>query len=419
MDALIVGRVIAGIGGGGMYLGNLNLITLNTSLRERSIYMGGIGIVWGAGTILGPVVGGSFADSGATWRWSFYINLVIFALMIPAMILIPSYQPQPDVPTLTKLKQLDWVGALLNAGLYVSFVIALTFSGTTWAWRDGRTIGTFVACFVVLILFSIQQYFSIFTTPTNRLFPISFLKSRTMVLLYIASAAAGTALFIPVYFIPLYFQFSRGDSGLQAAVRLLPFICVDITFVMGQGILMPLVQYYFPFYILSGIFALIGGALMYTVTSTTSPAAIYGFTVLIAIGAGIGSQAAYSIAPAKVHPSKIPDSIGFINVAQIGGIVLALSISGAVFQNTAFGSLTNVLAGMGFSEQDVRSAIAGSKSSVFESVSEEVRGRAIEAIVQAMGKTYMLVVVAGAVALVSAVLMRKERLFMEKSTRGA
>lgn len=99
--------------------------------------------------------------------------------------------------------------------------------------------------------------------------------------------------------------------------------------------------------------------------------------------------------------------------------MLALSISGAVFQNTAFGSLTKVLAGMGFSEQDVRSAIAGSKSAVFESVSEEVRGRAIEAIVQAMGKTYMLVVVAGAVALLSAVLMRRERLFMEMSAGGA
>jgi MFS family permease len=419
MDALIVGRVIAGIGGGGLYLGNLNLITLNTSLKERSVYMGGVGIVWGAGTILGPVVGGSFADSRATWRWSFYINLVIFALMIPAMILIPSYQPQPGVPTFTKFKQLDWIGALLNAGLYVSFILALTFGGTTWAWGGGRTIGTFVACFIILILFSLQQYFSILTTPTNRLFPLDFLKSRTMVLLYIASAAAGAALFVPVYFIPLYFQFSRGDSGLQAAVRLLPFICVDITFIMGQGILMPLVQYYFPFYVVSGVFTVIGGALMYTVTPATSTSAIYGFTVLIAIGAGIGSQAAYSITPVKVHSSKISDSIGFINVAQIGGIVLALSISGAVFQNTAFGSLTKILAGMGFSEQDVRSAIAGSQSAVFESVSEEVRGSVIEAIVQAIGKTYMLVVVAGAVALVSAVLMKRERLVMEMNTGGA
>ncbi len=158
---------------------------------------------------------------------------------------------------------------------------------------------------------------------------------------------------------------------------------------------------------------------MYTVTASTSASAIYGFTVLIAMGAGIGSQAAYSIAPVKVHPSKISDSIGFINVAQIGGVVLALSISGAVFQNTAFGSLTKVLAGLGFNEQDIRSAVAGSKSAVFERMSVEVRSRATEAIVQAIGKTYTLVVVAGAVALVSAVLMKRERLSMEMSTGGA
>ena len=47
MNALIVGRVIAGVGGAGMYLGNLNLISINTSMRERSVYMGGVGIVWG------------------------------------------------------------------------------------------------------------------------------------------------------------------------------------------------------------------------------------------------------------------------------------------------------------------------------------------------------------------------------------
>lgn len=69
MNALIVGRVIAGMGGAGMYLGLLNLISINTTIRERPAYMGGIGVVWGTGTILGPVIGGAFADSSATWRW--------------------------------------------------------------------------------------------------------------------------------------------------------------------------------------------------------------------------------------------------------------------------------------------------------------------------------------------------------------
>jgi hypothetical protein len=86
---------------------------------------------------------------------------------------------------------------------------------------------------------------------------------------------------------------------------------------------------------------------MYTVTSATSTSAIYGFTVLIAIGAGIGSQVAYSITPVKVYSSKISDSIGFINVAQIGGTVLALSISGAVFQKTAFRAFDEGFGGNG------------------------------------------------------------------------
>ena len=69
MNALIIGRVIAGVGGAGMYLGLLNLIAINTTARERPAYMGGTGVVWGTGTILGPVIGGAFADSSATWRW--------------------------------------------------------------------------------------------------------------------------------------------------------------------------------------------------------------------------------------------------------------------------------------------------------------------------------------------------------------
>lgn len=47
----------------------LNLIAVNTNTQERSLYIGVSGMVWGAGCILGPVIGGSFADSSATWRW--------------------------------------------------------------------------------------------------------------------------------------------------------------------------------------------------------------------------------------------------------------------------------------------------------------------------------------------------------------
>jgi MFS family permease len=52
-----------------MYLGVLNLLAVNTSIHERPMYMGLTGLIWGSGCILGPVIGGGFSDSSATWRW--------------------------------------------------------------------------------------------------------------------------------------------------------------------------------------------------------------------------------------------------------------------------------------------------------------------------------------------------------------
>jgi MFS family permease len=49
-------------GGAGMYLGVLNYVAVYTTIRERPLYTAAIGILWGTGTILGPVVGGAFVS---------------------------------------------------------------------------------------------------------------------------------------------------------------------------------------------------------------------------------------------------------------------------------------------------------------------------------------------------------------------
>lgn len=71
MDALIVGRAICGFGGAGMYCGVLTFLSVTTTEHERPMYVGLTGVTWGMGTVLGPIIGGAFADSSATWRWSF------------------------------------------------------------------------------------------------------------------------------------------------------------------------------------------------------------------------------------------------------------------------------------------------------------------------------------------------------------
>lgn len=56
MEALIVGRAIAGIGGSGMYSGTLTYVSVLTEEKEKPAYLAGSTVVWGIGSVLGPVV---------------------------------------------------------------------------------------------------------------------------------------------------------------------------------------------------------------------------------------------------------------------------------------------------------------------------------------------------------------------------
>ncbi|RSM05356.1 hypothetical protein CEP52_006309 [Fusarium oligoseptatum] len=225
MGAMIVGRVWAGAGGAGMYLGTLNLVSSTASPREAAFYIAFEGFVYGGGCILGPVVGGLLSDSAATWRWAFYLNLVIFAVTSPIYLFaLPSLPQQPGTTFVEKLKKLDWLGITLNTGIYVCFVLAFTFGGPEWAWDDGRFITCVVLFVIFVVAFAITQYYTVFTNKIDRLFPCDFLANPQMIILYIAIACGGAGLFVAVYYIPLYFLFVHGDSGTEAAVRLLPFI---------------------------------------------------------------------------------------------------------------------------------------------------------------------------------------------------
>lgn len=336
------------------------------------------------------------------------------------LFVLKGFQPQPNTPFGEKLKHIDWLGVVLNAAVYIFYVIPFTFGGASWAWNNGRTIALIVIFGVVLILFVLQQATAFLTTTTRRLFPVDFLKSRTLVALYVATSAAATGLFITIYYIPLYFSFARGDSGIESAVRLLPFICVVIFACLLNGALMPKYGFYLPWYIVSGVFLTIGGSLMYAlVDASTSPSKIYGYSVIIAIGAGISQQAAYSVAPAKVGFQRASDAVGFINVSQIGAIVIALTISYATFQNIGFSHVSAALVGQGFSAEDIHAALAGAKSNIFTNVSPEVRQAVIAGIVKAINDGYILVIVSGVVTLIASIFLRWERLFMESSAGGA
>jgi MFS family permease len=375
------------------------------------MYVGGTGLTWGLGTVLGPIIGGAFTDSAGGWRWGFYINLVVGAVCVPVyLFMLPNKDPRPGVSFMNRAREMDYVGAVLTLGAFVSGVMAVSFGGVTYPWNSGKIIGLFVCSGVLFILLGFQQVYTIFTTVSRRIFPVEFFKSRTILILFAMTAAGGTAVFVPIYMIPIFFQFTRNDSALEAGVRLLPFILLMVFAVISNGAILSAYGYYMPWYTVGGLLVLTGGALMYTVDQNTSIARVYGYSIILGFGDGLFAQTSFSVAQAIVDPDLIASAVGFITCAQVSGVTIALAIANSVFLNKSQTSISAILPDTPIAE--IQAAIAGAGSDFVKSLSATVREEVLTAIVNAMSKTYILVITAGSLAAVLSLAMKREKLFM-------
>jgi len=271
MNALIIGRVIQGVAGCGCYSGGLTYIALTTTLRERPLYLSGVVFMWGLGSVLGPVVGGAFAQSSATWRWAFYINLVVAAIIIPALVFcLPNINPM-DLPFRKKLLTQDWIGIIVFISGASCFAMAVTFGGVVYAFSGGPEITLWTMTGVLLIAFVLVTYYHPGVSAENRLYPVHLVKRMELNILQYAIFMATGALMVTLYYTPLIFQFTRGDSPLTAGVRLLPFLCLLIFFGILNGALMPKLGYYMPWYVFGNSLIMVGSALMRKYDPFNSP----------------------------------------------------------------------------------------------------------------------------------------------------
>src|SRR5277367_1915658 len=105
-----------------------------------------MGLMWGLGTVLGPIVGGALTDSAAGWRWAFYINVLIGALIAPILIfLIPSFDAKRGMSYRDRLNSCDWIGSALLAATMTCLVLAMIFGGGEYPWYSVPVVGCFIS----------------------------------------------------------------------------------------------------------------------------------------------------------------------------------------------------------------------------------------------------------------------------------
>ena len=306
---------------------------------------------------------------------------------------MPTLNPRPGETIWKRALEFDYVGNILLCGFIVSIVMPISMGGVEFAWNSGSIIALFVVAFVLLWVFLGQQLWTVRTTADRRVFPMHFLKSATMLVLFVELACAATCVFVPVYFLPLYFQFVKGDSPIIAGVRMLPLVFSQSLVAVFSGWLVGRSGYYVPIYIFAGIFCVAGAAPLYTVSQNTSLANVYGYQVLIGLGSGASTQLSFAVASMKVAPVDIPRSTGWEAFAQLGGPTIALSVANAVFLNKAQKGVARLLPDL--STSDISTIISDPKSALLRDLPENVQRQVIDVVVESMSNAYILCIIAG------------------------
>ncbi|KAI1865521.1 uncharacterized protein JN550_008278 [Neoarthrinium moseri] len=338
---LIVGRAVAGAGSAGIFSGALLILAHSVPLAKRPAYSGLIGGMYGIASVAGPLLGGVFTDK-ATWRWCFFINLPIGAVTVLVIFFFfpsPKLTKPKDEVLFERVKRFDPMGTVVFMPAIICLLLALQWGGTTYAWNNGRIIALFVVFGVLILAFLYIQY----NQQENATVPPRIIANRSVWAGSLYAFGTGSAFFIMVYYIPIWFQAVQGASAVDSGIRNLPMlISVVVCSIFAGGMVTALGQYA-PFMIAGTILMSVGAGLLTMWNPNTSTGVWIGYQIVFGAGVGLGMQQPIMAVQTALDITDVPTGTAIVVFLQTLGGALFVSVGQSVFTNKLVESLAENL----------------------------------------------------------------------------
>jgi len=280
-SVLILGRAVAGVGGGGLMSISTFLASDLVPLRKRGIVQGIGNIAYGSGAMLGGVFGGFINDNSSLgWRLAFLVQVpvsLVSAVLVFILVKVP-----PKISNRSYLSRIDFPGAFLIMTFLVFLLLGLNAGGNSVPWTHPLVLST-----LPLSLLTFAGFLAWESRSKLPIIPVRLLVDRTVLTACLTNLFCTMALMMTLFYIPLYLQvlgYSASDAGLRV---LFSPLGVSISSV-GCGIIMKRTGRYLAL----GIVALLlfcAGFVAATTLDSDSPVWVP-FLVFFLLGAGYGAM---------------------------------------------------------------------------------------------------------------------------------
>jgi MFS family permease len=277
MLVLILGRVLHGLGGGGLTSTGMVVLGDIAAPRDRGKYYGYFSATYTTAGACGPALGGAIAEY-LHWSVIFWMNIPLGLIAMTLALTLLRRLPRHERP-----HRLDFLGAVMVMTASVAFMLALSMGGVRYSWSSGPILALFAVALIVGAGFVVR----LLTAP-EPLIPLAILSNRECRLAIVANTFGWGPIVGLHIFLPMYLQNVVGMAPAAAGLSVL-MLAVTLNISAGvTGTILPRRKHYKRMPI-AGLVLAIGAVLM--LAWRAEHVSLVEFQVLLAlIGMGFGAM---------------------------------------------------------------------------------------------------------------------------------